>query len=52
MNLGELVLVLAEIGLEIDIDAAILKILDGGGGKRVGNVELWVLSFDVILRLP
>ena len=34
---GELVLVLAEIGLEIDIDAAILEDLDGGRRQRVGD---------------
>ncbi len=36
-DLGELVLVLAEIGLEIDLDAAILEDLHGGGRQRVGN---------------
>jgi len=39
-NLGELVLSLAEIGLEIDIDAAILENLHGGGRQRVGNENL------------
>ena len=34
---GELVLVLAEIGLEIDLDAAILEDLDGGGRQRIGD---------------
>ena len=34
---GELVLVLAEVGLEIDLDAAILEDLHGGGGESVGN---------------
>ena len=34
---GELVLVLAEVGLEIDLDAAILEDLHGGGGQSVGN---------------
>ena len=34
---GELVLVLAELGLEIDLDAAILEDLDGGGRKVVGD---------------
>ena len=33
-DLGELVLVLAEIGLEIDLDAAVLEDLDGGGRKE------------------
>ena len=34
---GELVLVLAEIGLEIDLDAAILENLHGGGRKSIGD---------------
>ena len=34
---GELVLVLAELGLEIDLDAAILEDLHGGGREGVGN---------------
>ena len=34
---GELVLVLAEAGLEIDLDAAVLEYLNGGGGKSVGD---------------
>ena len=34
---GELVLVLAEVGLEIDLDAAILEDLHGGGGQSIGN---------------
>ncbi len=34
---GKLVLVLAEIGLEIDLDAAILEYLDGGGRQRIGD---------------
>ena len=37
MICGELVFVLAEIGLEIDLDAAILEDRDGGGRERVGN---------------
>jgi len=36
-DLRKLVLVLAEIGLEIDIDAAILEYLDGGRRQRIGN---------------
>ena len=36
-DLGELVLVLAEIGLEVDLDAAILEDLHGGGRQRIGN---------------
>jgi hypothetical protein len=39
-DLGELVLVLAEIGLEVDLDAAILEDLHGGGRQRVGNENL------------
>ena len=39
-DLGELFLVLAEIGLEIDLDAAILEDLHGGGRQRVGNENL------------
>ena len=34
---GELILVLAEVGLEIDLDAAILEDLHGGGGQGIGN---------------
>jgi hypothetical protein len=34
---GELVLVLAEIGLEIHFDAAILEDLHGGGRESVGD---------------
>ncbi len=34
---GELLLILAERGLEIDLDAAILENLDRGGGERIGN---------------
>ncbi len=36
-NGGKLVLVLAERGLEIDLDAAILEDLHGGGRQSVGN---------------
>ena len=36
-DLGELVFVLAEIGLEIDLDAAILEDLHRGGRKRIGD---------------
>src|SRR5215470_2277190 len=36
-DLGKLVLVLAEIWLEVDLDAAIPKDLHGGGRERVGN---------------
>src|SRR5262252_5586841 len=36
-DLGELVLVLAEAGLEIDLDAAILEDLHGGGRECVGD---------------
>ena len=36
-QLGEFLLVLAEGGLEIDLDAAILEDLHGGGRQRVGN---------------
>ena len=36
-DLGELVLVLAEVGLEIDLDAAILEDLHGGGRQSVGD---------------
>ena len=39
-DLGELVLVLAEIGLEVDLDAAILEDLHGGRRQRVGNENL------------
>ena len=36
-HLGELVLVGAELGLEIDLDAAILEDLHGGGRQRIGD---------------
>ena len=36
-DFGELVLVLAEVGLEIDLDAAILENLHGGGRESVGD---------------
>ena len=36
-DLGKLVLVLAEIGLEVDVDAAVLEDLHGGRRQRVGN---------------
>ena len=36
-DLGELVLVLAEVRLEIDLDAAILENLDGGGRQCIGD---------------
>ncbi|MGY3426582.1 hypothetical protein ACVWZW_007086 [Bradyrhizobium sp. F1.13.4] len=36
-DLGELVLVLAEIGLEVDLDTAVFEDLYGGGRERVGN---------------
>ena len=45
---GELVLVLAEVGLEIDLDAAILENRDRGGRKRIGDRERgepWLESF-------
>ena len=34
---GELLLVVAEIGLEVDLDAAILEDLDGGGRQGIGD---------------
>ena len=39
-QLGQLILVAAELGLEIDLDAAILEDLDGGGGQRIGDENL------------
>ena len=39
-DFGELVLVLAEVGLEIDLDAAVLENLHGGGRQRVGDENL------------
>ncbi len=36
-DLGELVFVLAEVRLEIDLDAAILENLHGGGRQRIGD---------------
>ena len=50
-DLGELVLVLAEIGLEVDLDAAILEDLHGGGRERVGNENFGFCHF-VFLYLP
>ena len=50
-DLGELVLVLAEIGLEVDLDAAILEDLHGGGGQRVGN-ENFGFGHWMFLDLP
>ena len=40
IDLGELVLVRAELGLEIDLDAAILEDLHGGGRERIGDENL------------
>ena len=36
-DFGQLFLVLAEIGLVVDLDAVVLEDLDGGGGQLVGN---------------
>ena len=49
---GELLLVLAERGLEIDLDAAILENLDRGGGERIGdeNFRHRVSSFTLPCR--
>src|SRR6266540_3684892 len=38
-ELGELLLVGAELGLEIDLDAAILEDLHGGGRERIGDED-------------
>ena len=38
-QLGELLLVGAQLGLEIDLDAAILEDLHGGGRERIGNED-------------
>ena len=43
---GELVLVLAEAGLEIDFDAAILEDGDGGGRKGIGNEDALGMEFS------
>ncbi len=40
IDLGKLVLVLAEVGLEIDLDAAILEDLHGGGREGIGDENL------------
>ncbi len=40
IEFGELVLVGAELRLEIDLDAAILEDLDGGGRQSVGDEDL------------
>ena len=39
-DLEQLVLVLAEIGLEVDLDAAVLEDLDGGG-ERASEMRTW-----------
>ena len=39
-DLGELVLVLAEVGLEVDLDAAILEDLHGGG-REASEMRTW-----------
>src|SRR5262249_7463243 len=58
-DLGELVLVLAEVGLEIDLDAAILEDLNGSGRQGVGDenargghgcVPIYRLCSSVIAR--
>ena len=53
-QLGELVLVGAELGLEVDLDAAILEDLHGGRRERVGDEnlgrhEIAYLEFGVVL---
>src|SRR5262249_15011341 len=40
-DLGKLVLVLAEVRLEIDIDATVLEDLHGGRRQRIGNENFW-----------
>ena len=47
-DLGELVLVLAEVGLEIDLDAAILEDLHGRGRESVGDENLGSHDIDPI----
>ena len=51
---GELVLVLAEVGLEVDLDAAVLEDLHGGGRKGVGdeNAGQWSWSPRVSIASP
>ena len=39
INLGELLLVAAELGLEIDLDPVILEDLHGGGRERIGDED-------------
>ena len=48
-DLGELVLVLAEIGLEIDLDAAILEDLHGGFGESVGDENFGHGDFSPVI---
>ena len=45
-DLGELVLVLAELRLEIDLDAAILEDLHGGGRQSIGNENLGAMAMS------
>ena len=49
-SLGELLLVGAELRLEIDLDAAILEDLHGGGRESIGNENAWGHGF--FLHLP
>src|SRR6201999_1217284 len=51
-DLGELVLVLAEIRLEIDFDAAVPEDLDGGRRKRTGNKDFGFGHVIVSFALP
>src|SRR5260221_6990872 len=50
-DLGEFFLVLAEIGLEIDIDAAVLEDLHGGGRQGIGNENLGFGHFGIFLKM-
>ena len=51
-DLGELVLVLAEVGLEIDLDAAVLEDLHGGGRESVGDENAGAMvSCPAVVRL-
>ena len=40
-DLGEFVFILADVGLEIDLDAARLENRDRGGRESIGDEDAW-----------
>src|SRR5262249_34475648 len=48
-DLGKLVLVLAEVGLEVDVDATVLEDLDLSGRERVGTENFCFVHWNVPL---